>query len=158
MKWLAQAIFLAIAALPACKTAGPAQVSDISSTDSGPKILFLTFSVATDSLGVNNFSLTQQTVAEGSPKKWDKPVTSPDRLTIALVNSSGDVLATASLDHPLQKNMEYPTPGGYFERKSITLTESAFFVRLPYPSGAVAVQVEEWRDGSKIGTARFKLL
>jgi len=157
MKWLAQAIFLTIATLTACKTAGPTQVSDVSSADSGPKILFLTFSMATDSLGVNSIIITQQTSADGSPKKWDEPVTSPSRLVVALVSASGDVLATTSVDHPLHKNMEYPTPDGHFERKSITLTKASFFVRLPYPSGAASAQVEEWMDGSKVSATLFKL-
>lgn len=124
---------------------------------SNPKMIFLTFSIKTDSLKGNQINLIDTKIVDGKPKSEPENSSLENRVVVKQLNEQQQDLSICSIDHPLLKKVEYLSDQSSFETKTINLREAEFFVRTSLNENAKFIRVEEIIDNKNIAFATFKI-
>ena len=116
--------------LSTCKQVKHSYQPAATSVNDIEEMVFLTFSIKTDSLNRNHIRLIEKKIVTGKLKSPPENSNLPDRIVVKLLNREKQELSVCSIDHPLLKRAEYPNGQGGFESKTVTLKEAEFFIRI----------------------------
>src|SRR5690606_1522170 len=136
-------VFLILAAFSGCKSSQKSLDSDTENHDAVPRLIFLTFNVVSDDSS-NRYNFVSKTVTDGTMKRYDEVVAGPEYLKWSLIDRKKRIIASTLHEHPLMKEVEYADVQGALSRKTVTLPQSEFFVRMPYDAQARWVEIEEY--------------
>lgn len=127
------------------------------SSVSNAKLIFLTFTVTTDSNGNNNVQLVSKKETDGNIKVNQQLENPLKYMIVSLLSQEHTVLEEQIVEHPLYKEVEYTNDKKEFERKALNLKEAEFFVRMKLPEAAAFVTVTEVIEKNKVNSVEFNL-
>ncbi|MCC2548021.1 hypothetical protein LJY25_16350 [Hymenobacter sp. BT175] len=114
-------------------------------TAEAPTVVFLIFRARSTGQGPLQVELLDTKTAAGALKQPLNQPLGPNYLEVSELDASRRVLASARVEHPLLKDVEYQTEAGALARKAVQLPEAEFFVRLRREPGAAFLRVAEVR-------------
>lgn len=123
----------------------PASGATAASPAARPEMVFLAFKAAAPASGPATITLLQSTIAAGKPKSAGPDATEePNYLVVRLLGADGQVLSSATTEHPLRHSAETAEADGRLRRHEVVLPEAEFFVRMALAPQARTVRVEEF--------------
>jgi|GEM_PF-2778284 len=122
-----------------------------------PLLVFLTFKAQASDAGPLRVQLLDAKTVAGTLKPPLEPSFGANYLIVDQLDAQQRVLSSATVEHPLLREVEYPVEGGTLARKFVRLPEAEFFVRLARPPQAATVRVTEMLNRQPAATLDFVL-
>jgi hypothetical protein len=155
MRFIIGLVFLVLV-LAACKPAKHSYQPAAEANAATPKMIFLSFRIHRDSAG-STITLLHKKAVDGAIKGKPQTTDSPEHFVISIVGKNRLVLNSEKIPHPLFRGVETTNSTGEFERKTVTLTEAEFFVKMRLPEGSQWVLLEEFIGNKRINSAEYQL-
>lgn len=112
---------------------------------SGEKIVFLHFTMRTDTLTHRNaLELTDVQIAGGKLKQRaaHREHLPPNHLLITALDAQQQPVQQLTVEHPLRRTVEYIGDDNTLHTTRLNLSEATFFIRLSYHPSIVALRAE----------------
>lgn len=148
-------IFFSLLLLSGCRTATHTHQPPPEPVVPAPQMIFLSFHIHRDS-SRSDIKLIEKKTVDGRIKGKPQQTESANRLVISIAGKN-QVLYSEAIPHPLFRDAETTNSKGEFERKSVTLAEAEFFVRMRLPEGSDHVLVEEFIGNTRVNSAEYSL-
>jgi len=114
--------------------------------------------IESDSSEKNKITLINKKITAGSTKPAAEKIIRANHLSISLLNRNRQVLETATIEHPLFKEVEYTQDNGEFTRKTLNLKHAEFFIRIKLSHDAEWVIVDEIINQKKMNSVEFNVV
>lgn len=141
----------------ACRPSNHPVPPEQSSKTTKPEIIFLSFTMKSDSNAQNTIALIGKTIREGTLKEASQNNPAGNRIELTMLDANKRSLHAITSEHPLLKHVEYTNDKGELERKAIALKKIDFVIRTILPSTATTVRVTEVRNDKPSQSFEFNL-